>query len=84
MMAWQDLVITLVSFVISFSLIPQVTHGFRTKKGDVLLQSSVPIALCLTILAYTYLTLDLFLSSISGFITAGLWYILVFQRIRYK
>ena len=44
-MIWQDLVISIVNLVFSISLIPQVIHGYKTKKGLITLQTSVPTTL---------------------------------------
>ena len=83
-MAWQDIIITIVAVIFSYALIPQVYKGFKTKKQAIVLQTSLITFLALYVLAISYLTLDLFFSSITTFITGTLWMILFIQRVIYK
>ncbi|MBU1623116.1 MAG: hypothetical protein KKH52_01670 [Nanoarchaeota archaeon] len=83
-MLWQDLVITIATFVFSISLLPQVLLGFKKKKGLITLATSGPTFLALYVVAVVYFTLSLYLSFVVGLITATLWLILFLQKLRYR
>lgn len=83
-MIWQDLVLTIVNIVFSISLIPQVIHGFKEKKGLITLPTSIPTFIGLYVIGGTYLTMNLFFSSVMAFATGTLWFILFIQRLIYK
>ncbi len=82
-MAWQDLVLTIVNFVFSISLIPQVYHGFKAKVGPIQYHTSVPTFVGLCVVTATYLSLNLYLSSVMAGLTALLWFTLCLQRVYY-
>ena len=84
MVIWQDIVITFANILFSLSLIPQVYHGFRKKKSEIVLLASIPTFTGLYVLAFTFLTLDLIFSSAMSFITGTMWFILFIQRLRYN
>lgn len=83
-MIWQDLVITATNIVFSVSLVPQVIHGFKEKKGTITLQTSIPTFIGLFVISITFLTLSLYFSAGMSFITGGLWFMLFIQRLKYK
>ena len=82
-MLWQDLVIMVVVIVFTVSLIPQVHHGYKKKKGLITLATSVPTTIGLFVLSFVYSTLDLYLSAIISLFTAIIWLIMVIQRLKY-
>jgi len=79
-MMWQDIVITIVSFVFTLSLVPQVIYGFKKKKGFITYLTSVPTCTGMFVLVFTYYSLSLFLSAVMSFIIGVLWLILAVQR----
>ena len=83
-MVWQDIVITITIMAFSYALIPQIYQGFKQKKGLINLQTSSITAIGMYILTAIYLTLNLYFSAIIGEITAILWTILFFQKVKYK
>jgi hypothetical protein len=83
-MIWQDIVITIVYVALSAALLPQIIKGFKERKGHIVIYSSAPTAIGLYVVAATFLTLGLVLSSIISFITATMWLILMIQKLVYK
>lgn len=83
-MLWQDLVITAATLVFGASLIPQIYHGFKKKKGFVTLATSGPTFIGLYAITIAFFTLPLFFSSIMSLITGTLWLILFLQGLKYK
>lgn len=82
-MSWQDYAITITTFLISLSLIPQVYAGFKEKRGHIKLLTSIPTALGLIVLAVCYFSLGLTLSGFVSIFMTLLWSLLVLQRIMY-
>ena len=82
-MSWQDYAITITSFVISLSLIPQVYAGFKEKRRHIKLLTSIPTVLGLIVLTVCYFSLSLTLSGVFSIFMTFLWGILVIQRIIY-
>ena len=82
-MIWQDIVLTVVSWVFAAALIPQIVHGFRDKVGPIRHQTSVPTFVGLFIISFTYWTLDLPYSMITTFLVGLMWFILFVQRLLY-
>lgn len=83
-MSWQDIVITIANLIFTFSLGTQVWHGYRTKKGYVLLLSSGLTSLGLYAICVAFISLALYFSVVVSFINATLWLILFIQRIIYR
>ncbi|MGE0793614.1 MAG: hypothetical protein AB7V77_05550 [Candidatus Woesearchaeota archaeon] len=82
-MVWQDIVIALTNFVFAFSLFSQVYHGFKEKKGFVILKNSGPTSLGLLAMTICFFTLKLYFSAIMTCITFSLWTTLFVQRLIY-
>ena len=82
-MIWQDIVISLVNIVFSISLIPQVIHGYKLKKGLITLKTSIPTTLGLYVMSFAFFSLKLYYSAALGALTATLWLILFIQKLRY-
>jgi hypothetical protein len=74
----QDWVFTLGSFIFSIALIPAIAS--KTDKPPI--KTSAPTALVLYAFCWCYLTLGLYLSFVSGLLTAILWTILFLQKIK--
>jgi len=83
-MIWQDVVIAVANVVFSVSLIPQVHHGFKKKVGPIKFQTSIPISLGLSTIAFTFFTLSLCFSAVVSFIQGALWLVLAIQRLIYS
>ncbi|HLD06899.1 MAG TPA: hypothetical protein VJC16_05190 [Candidatus Nanoarchaeia archaeon] len=79
-MIWQDAVMTVANSIFALSLIPQVYHGFKEKKGFIKPATSVPTFISIYAVAFSFYTLSLFFSSITAAITGTLWLILFIQR----
>jgi hypothetical protein len=80
---WQDYVIFACMLAFSYALVPQVIQGFRQKKSFVNMQTSAITSAGMCVMTVTYLTMELFVSTIIGIVTASLWLALLFQGIRY-
>ena len=83
-MIWQDLIITIAVFLMSYALVPQVIKGFRTKKALISIQTAAITAIALYSVSFVYLTLNLYFSSVMNFLTGTLWTILLVQSCKYK
>ncbi|HJX50017.1 MAG TPA: hypothetical protein VJ438_01000 [Candidatus Nanoarchaeia archaeon] len=81
---WQDYLITVVSLIFAYALIPQVIQGFKHKKGYINFQTALfnTIGMYLVVIAYS--TLNLWLSTIIGTFNATMWLLLLIQKIIYK
>ena len=82
-MVWQDITIMICTILFGYSLIPQIYHGFKHKKGTITFQTSLIISIGLLIVAYTFFTLGMIASSLINVVMASFWGILLFQRIKY-
>jgi len=80
---WQDLVISMANILFSYSLIFQVYHGFKKKKGFLTFQTSLITTIGLYGITIAFFSLGLFLSTIFSFLSGSLWLILFGQRIIY-
>ncbi|VVB77598.1 Uncharacterised protein [uncultured archaeon] len=83
-MVWQDLVIPIVNALFIFALIPQIYHGFKIKKKLMTIQTPMITFLGLYVLAVTFLTLNLYFSTVATLASATLWYILLLQTVIYR
>jgi hypothetical protein len=83
-MAWQDIVITVTIILFAYALVPQVIKGFKRKKQDVVLQTSIITSLGMYVLTFTYLTLGLKFSTITAGLTGTLWAVIAIQRMVYR
>jgi hypothetical protein len=79
-MIWQDIVISITSFMFAISLFIQVYHGFKQKKGYIMLKTSGLTAIGLYAMAVCFFTLGLFFSSLTSLISGILWSVLFVQR----
>lgn len=84
-MVWQDTALSIINFGFILTLIPAIVQNYKNKdvKGQSLL-TYVSTAVLLSIMAYLFFTLDLWLSSVATAGTAVTWYILLHQKIVYS
>jgi len=84
-MVWQDTALSIINFGFILTLIPAIVQNYKNKdvKGQSLL-TYVSTAILLSIMAYLFLTLELWLSSVATAGTAVTWYILLYQKIVYS
>lgn len=68
----------------SYALIPQVYHGFKTKRGSMVFQTALFTTIGLYASCIAFFTLNLFFSGIICAINGTLWFILLLQKIKYK
>jgi len=83
-MVWQDIAIAFLTFIFGYALIPQVYHGFKHKKGAIIIQTGMLTFIGLYILAFVYLTLGLYFATAMSLFTGTLWYLLLFQKLIYR
>jgi uncharacterized protein with PQ loop repeat len=79
----EDTILSIAGVVISFSLIPQVVAGFKTKTGPVRLATSIPYGLSLSAMSFAYISLELWVTTAITGIGALLWFTLAYQRLIY-
>ena len=72
---WQDIALMITGFVFAPALLVSIIR--KTKYP---LLTSLPTALALTVITFTFTTLNLYLAAISVGLTTVCWYILVFRR----
>jgi hypothetical protein len=84
-MVWQDTALSIIGFGFILTLIPAIIQNYKNKdvKGQSLV-TYVSTAILLSIMAYLFSTLGLWLSSIATVGTAITWYILLYQKITYS
>jgi hypothetical protein len=83
-MIWQDIVISASNLVFAYSLFYQVVHGFREKKGSMTLMASGLTATGLYAMAASFLTLELYFSTILVALNGTLWLALFVQGLVYE
>ncbi|MBW3019616.1 hypothetical protein KY329_05535 [Candidatus Woesearchaeota archaeon] len=82
-MIWQDYVVSISMFAFAYALIPQVIKGFKVKKPLITLQTAVINWAVAWILAFSFFTLGLVLTTIMNLIVGTLWAVLFFQNLKY-
>lgn len=83
-MVWQDIVITFVSIVFAYAMLPQITYGFKKKRGVITYQFSILNIISMGALIIAYYSLGLFFSAIMSVIIWIFWIILLLQKIIYS
>ena len=76
-MAWQDIIIAAGQWVFLLALLPSI---FRKDKPA--LTTSIATSVVLAVLAFTYATLSLWISTISGILVSVAWFTLAVQKQR--
>jgi len=83
-MVWQDIVIAICNIFLGYALVPTIYKGFKKKKVSFTIQTTLITTLGLYVLAFTFLTLGFYFSTVMNFIIGTLWLILWVQAIIYK
>lgn len=81
-MLW-DILMGVSSVILAVSLLPQIICNIIYKKCDIILQTSIMTAIPLTVTCISMLALRLPFAGISTLITAGMWWVLIVQRVIY-
>ena len=74
-MSWQDIVLSVGSFIFVISLFPSVLS-----KDKPAITTSIINGVVLAIYVFTYFSMGLSITALSCFILAVLWFILAFQK----
>lgn len=74
-MAWQDIIIAAGQWVFLLALLPSIFG-----KDKPALATSIATSGVLAVLAFTYSTLSLWVSTISGILVSVAWFILAVQK----
>ena len=80
---WQDWVLCFSTFLIGFSLLPQVWHGYVNKKKTIMLKTSLITSFLLAVQTFAIFTLKLYLAGTACLLVAIIWMILFIQGIIY-
>lgn len=83
-MNWQDIIISLANLLFTYSLLYQVVHGFRKRKGFLTLTMSGLTAFGLYAVGVSFFTLRLYFSATVATINATLWLTLFIQGLIYE
>ncbi len=76
-MTWQDIILSVGSWIFTIALIPSVIS-----KDKPALSSSLTTAIVLTVYAVVYVTISLWTAAASTVLVAVMWYTLAIQKIR--
>lgn len=76
-MAWQDIIIAAGQWVFLLALLPSIFG-----KDKPALATSIATSVVLAVLAFTYATLSLWVSTISGILVSSAWLVLAVQKYR--
>jgi len=79
-MIWQDIVIAALGFLFSIMLIPQIRDSLNGKFVNT--TSSALTALGLFIMGATFVTLELWFTSISTFLNGAVWLLLLILALK--
>lgn len=85
MWQWQDIVLSAINFGFIVTVVPAVIRNYQFKevKSQSLLMY-LSTAVLLTVMAYVFSTLNLYMSSASTLGTGIMWFILTAQKILYS
>ena len=83
-MIWQDTLIAVVSVSIAFSIVPQIYHNYKAKKSGVVLITSLVGFVGAYLIAYAFITLELYMSFVVTMLNGTFWLVLFLQKIKYK
>lgn len=76
-MIWQDFALSGLGLLLSVAIVPSL---FDQIKPSII--TSAPIAVLLSLIGFTQLTLGLYLTAVTTFATSAMWYVLWIQRLR--
>jgi len=82
---WQDPALTLINFIFIATVLPALILNYKTKntQGQSLIMY-LSTSLLLILMAYIFLSLNLFWSMVSTLGNALVWSLLTLQRLRYN
>lgn len=83
-MVWQDLLIALANILFSYSLINQVHHGYKYKRGFIHFRTAILTTIGLMLSSIAFFSLRLYTSAGIIFFNGLMWTILSIQRVIYK
>ena len=81
---WQDIAIATISIIFNIALIPQIIHGFKTKRKNIAHSTAIVTVFGIFINCFIYFTLGLYFTVITGLVGGILWAILLIQSYKYK
>jgi len=81
---WQDVVVTIVSVIFAYAMIPQIIYGFKKKKGVITYQFSGLNMTCMIALIIAYYSMGLVFATIASIVILIGWITLFIQKIIYK
>lgn len=78
-MNWHDIIFFVGIWIFAIALIPTVIS-----KDKPPIKTSLSTAIVMTIFAVNYFSLTLYLSALTSTVTAGLWYVIAYQKYQQK
>ena len=78
---WQDIVLSIASFIFIYSLVPQIIMQFNTGIVGITFQTSILTSIGLFMIVISMFSLKLYFSTITNLINMFLWIIIVLQKI---
>lgn len=76
-MMWQDYALSILGILLTVAAVPSL---FAKTKPSVI--TSAPVAVLLSLIGFTQLTLGLYLTAVTTFGTSAMWYVLWTQRLK--
>lgn len=81
---WQDMLIFVVSLVLSYGLVVQVIHGFKDKKGHITFQTGLVTTIGMYLITISFFTLGMLFSGMVTFFNGTMWLTLFIQKLKYN
>jgi len=81
---WQDFLLAICTIVLSYALVPQVIHGFKTKHTTIQFQTALITLIGMASIGILVGTLGLYFTMVFDIIAVILWVILLYQAIKYR
>ena len=82
-MIWQDVALTIVNIIVGYALVPQVYHGFKTKTGNLTIQTATISTIGIFLFAIIFTTMNLLFSAAICVFNGIMWTILLIQKLIY-
>lgn len=76
---WQDYVFFIVQLILALALLPSI---YSKDKPN--FKSSILMSICLLVITFTNLTLNLWFGALGAFANVVMWTILAFQKLHKK
>ena len=80
-MIWQDIVISIVTFSFGVIVIPQVIDSFKGK-SYINLITSILTVICISILGFTFATMNMWISTVANMLSCCMWVILTILSLK--